>query len=795
MLRKTLKVALLLVVLLLAGGYFAVARLRTGPALRSRTLSVAGLSRPVEVLYDSMGVPHLFAASKEDLFLAQGYVHATHRLWHMEMFRRVLQGRTSELFGARTLETDRFLRTIGMEKAARDGLPDRGSTTYRHAERYAEGVNAAIEGWRGPLPPEFVLLRFRPEPWSPVLAQGIEKIMAWDLADYNTGLNLAAARELLGDSALAPLMPRYPSWGPTIVEGWPGSGAAEGAADTGGGDALAAAGPLPARTPPELLAQAALSEETTRILELGSVVRASNSWVVGGQRSRSGKPLVANDMHLSLDAPNIWFLVGLHAPGIDAVGMSIPGTPGIVAGHTPAVAWAFTNAMVDDSDFFLEKVDPDDPDRYLTPAGWAPFEKREEVIQVRGAAPDTLTVRSTRHGPVITPVEERARDQVLAFQWVAHAPAGTFEALMGMAEAVNAEEFLAAMRTFDDPHQNVVFADSAGAWGYWMGGRVPVRASGTPPHLPVPGWTGEHDWVGWLPFDEKPHVLAPERGYVATANNAQTADAVARLVTDGNWFGPHRAQRISELLEAGEQHDAASLLAIQMDVHSVLVDRYLDDAVAAFRSAELEEPAARLEAWDRNETVESTEATLFYAWWTALRLGLRDRYYGGRQGWFPDRVVEQALDGAMPLPAGVAEDAARAAAAYADLPWGEAHTLTLGHPLMGVPVVGSLFRFGRSGIPRAGGPNSVNVAPFSGQRPPFRSAYGPSQRHVVDMADPDGSGGFILPGGESGYPANPHSFDQLELWREGRLWLLPLARARVEARTVATVRLEPAGRP
>jgi penicillin amidase len=364
-----------------------------------------------------------------------------------------------------------------------------------------------------------------------------------------------------------------------------------------------------------------------------------------------------------------------------------------------------------------------------------------------------------------------------------------------MTQAGSVEEFLTAMRTFDDPHQNVVFADTAGAWGYWMGGRVPLRASGTAPQLPVPGWTGEHDWVGWLPFEEKPHVLAPERGYIATANNMQTAEPVARLVSDGNWFGSsaYRAQRISELLEAGDQHDAASLLAIQMDMKSVLVDRYLDDAVAAFRSAGLGDLAARLDAWDRNETVESTEATLFYAWWTALRLGFRDRYYGGRQGYFPDRVAEDALDGALPLPPGVAEEAARAAAAYADMPWGEAHTLTLDHPLGSVPVLGRLLRFGRSGIPRPGSSNTVNVAPFSGTHPPFRSVHGPSQRHVVDMADPDGSGGFILPGGESGYPDNPHSFDQLDLWREGRLWLLPLARDRVEARTVATVRLEPGG--
>jgi penicillin amidase len=772
-------------------GLYAADRLRTGPRIRSEAHILHELGEPVEILYDSMGVPHIFASSLDDLFLAQGYVHATHRLWQMEMSRRVQQGRLSEIFGEATLDTDRFLRTIGMEEAAEAGTPSADTPIYRYMERYAQGVNAALEGWRGALPPEFVLLRFRPEPWTPVLTQGMEKLMSWDLSDYQTGLDLAAARETLGDSALVPLLPSYPAWGVTIVDGWPEAPTPSASR----GNPLhrdAPIQPLPPATPPELLVQAALAEDVTWVLELGSVVRASNSWVVGGGRSRSGKPLLANDMHLALNAPNIWFLVGLHAPGYEVVGMSLPGAPGVVAGHSKAVAWGFTNAMLDDSDFFIERVNPDNSDEYLTPAGWAPFQTREEVIQVRGRDPVPLTVRSTRHGPVVTPVEERAGDEILAFEWVARAPAGTFRALLGMTQAKSAEEFLQAMRDFDDPHQNVVFADTTGAWGYWMGGRIPVRASGPPPQLPVPGWTGDHDWLGWVPFEEKPHVLAPERGYVATANNAQGRDERAMRVTDGNWFAPYRAQRISELLEARELHDAESLSAIQMNPGSAFVDRYRGYAVEAFRAAGLEELALRLEAWDGLADLESTEATLFHTWWTALRLSFREEYYGGARGYFPDRVVEAALEGKIRLPPGLAEEAARTSAEFADLPWGEAHRLTLDHPLAAVPVLGWLFRFGRSGIPRVGGPYSVNVGPFDGPRPPFRSVWGPSQRHVVDMADPDGSGGFILPGGQSGYPDNPHSFDQLELWREGRLWLLPTERTRVEERAVATLRLEPA---
>jgi penicillin amidase len=455
--------------------------------------------------------------------------------------------------------------------------------------------------------------------------------------------------------------------------------------------------------------------------------------------------------------------------------------------------------MVDDSDFFVERINPENPDEYLTPDGWAPFLEREEVVLVKGQDPDTFQVQSTRHGPVITPVESRAGDRTLAFQWVAHVPSTTFQALLEMGRARTAAEFVEALKGFNNPHQNVVFADTAGAWGYWMGGRVPIRANGNPPQLPVPGWTGEHDWVGWVPFDEKPHVLSPERGYVVTANNAQGRDERARRVTDGGWFGPYRAQRISELLESRDLHDAESLLRIQMDPGSAFVERYLGPAVTAFRAAGFPNLASSLEEWDARADLESREATLFHAWWTLLRAGMREAYYGREGGYFPSSVVEKVLAGEVDLeiPPGLPEEAARDAAAFSSVPWGEAHKLTLDHPLAQVPLVGPLLRFGRSGIPRVGGPNTVNVAGFDGIRPPFVTRYGPSQRHVVDLADPDGSGGFILPGGQSGYPDNPHSFDQLEWWREGRLWLLPLdregilGRVGVEELTVATVRLVP----
>lgn len=753
---------------------------------------LSGLEQPVEVLRDSLGVPHVWAGSLADAVLVQGYLHATDRLWQLEMFRRVAQGRLSELFGEQTLDADRFLRTLGLERAGRETAI--GADTRALVEAYGRGVNAALDGWRGLLPPEFVLLRTTFEPWELEHSLAIEKIMAWDLSQYGVSMSLAGARASLGDEAVLELLPSYPEWGVTILQDAAAPGAAASADAPPAPDQPAARLLLPPAVSGDLVASARMPPVARTALEAASIVRASNSWVVGGARTRSGMPLLANDMHLGLDHPSIWYLIGLHAPGLDVVGESLPGAPGVIAGHTAGVAWGFTNAMVDDSDFFIERVDPADTTRYLTPEGSESFRVREESIRVRGRdEPVRLQVRETRHGPVMTAVDPVPGGELLSYRWGAHDPSTTFDGILAMNLANSASELIAALAAFTSPYQNVVFADTAGDFGYQLAGAVPLRRSGRPTLLPVPGWTGEHDWTGTLPYEHNPRLLNPASGFIATANNRQSLDSLSLVISPDRWEDPYRAQRITELVEARSDHDAESMRAIQLDVRSGFIARYRAHAAAAFRRAGLDSLAAALEAWDGRATVESTEATLFHAWAEALRSGMRARFHRatGGFGYFPRYMVGRGLDAGGASVDSMAAQAALEAAETGRVPWGRVHLLRIAHPFQDVPVIGGLLGFGRRDLPRPGDGYTVDAAPFEGDLPVYETTSGPSQRSVADLEDLGAGGSFILPGGQSGRPANRHSWDQLERWRRGELWRLPLDRAAVEARAVSRLMLLP----
>jgi penicillin amidase len=539
-------------------------------------------------------------------------------------------------------------------------------------------------------------------------------------------------------------------------------------------------------------------ELALRLLTSASTASASNAWVIGGSRTRSGKPILANDMHLELRAPAIWYLAGLHGGGFDVAGMTLPGAPVVVAGHNRHVAWGFTNANVDDTDFFIEKLSPDST-RYLTPEGWRPLVVRQETIQVKGAERVIQPIRITRHGPILSGVESRADGRVLAMRWTALDPSTEFRALAGMNRAADAKEFMAALRDFNNPHQNVVFADDGGTIGYWMAGRVPVRRSGDG-ILPVPGWTGEGDWIGDLEWDSHPHVINPRDGFVVTANNRQVGPAYPYHITS-EWSEPYRATRIREMVSTGRDLTAADVARQEMDVVDLQARRYLPRAIEAARVAGDSAAMRLLAGWDGSVTLDSRAAPLYYAWFEALRSRVANDEYQGRGRYFPRSALERVLDAGgsawvddvstkeietlTDLSARAMRDAVREVDGRS---WREVHHTIIAHPLGSVSALDRTLGLNIGPFSSPGSPNTVNVASF-GSGPPFLTRHGPSQRHVVDLADPDGSGGFIIPTGESGLPFSLHYRDQTALWRAGRLWPIPLDRDRAEARAVSRMRL------
>lgn len=746
-----------------------------------------GLQRPVEVWRDSLAVPHVWAENAEDLFFAQGFLHAQDRLWQMELFRRVAQGRLSEVLGKDLVAADRFLRTIGLWRAAAAQEATLTPESRRLLEAYAAGVNARLRQRSHALPPELLLLRIEPEPWTVRHTLAIEKIMAWDLALYERAAQLTRVASQLDSSRLRLFHEAFPDWGPMILE--------TAAPRTGPAMRPPAASPTVAVVPsiPHLAAV---------LLDAASMTRASNAWVVDGTRTASGKPILANDMHLALRAPSIWYLMALHGGDFDVAGVTLPGAPFVVTGHNRASAWGFTNAMVDDVDFFLERPDPRDSTRYQTPWGSEPFVAVQETLQVKGeSAPEVFTVRSTRHGPVLPDVGDRG-GEVVAMQWAGHEPSGTLEAISALNRASTWDEFVAAVRRFDNPHQNVVYADTSGDFGYVMGGRVPVRGEGKlPPILPVPGWTGEWDWRGYWPPEEHPAVKNPPQGYVVTANNRQ-ADGERGALISSDWEPPFRAARIRQLIiESGKPLDAETVHRMQLDVKDLRAQRYRAGAVAAAADAGVPGAVSALESWDLYARADSRGAALFYAWYEELRRNVQRSLFGSRAAVLPTRVFDIVLDSASLTwlgPGGRAafDSLARAAArtassAAAGKVWGELHSVAAEHALSSADWLERLLDLDVGPVPAGGSRTTVNVSDYPGSGFPVRSTYAPSHRHVADLGNLDGSGGFILPTGQSGLSFDRHYRDQWRSWLGGGLWRIPLDRTLAGQAAVHRLTLSP----
>jgi penicillin amidase len=772
--------------LLGALGVAAFATLRKSLPQTRGTLALDGLSQPVEILRDRWGVPHIYAKTTHDLFMAQGFVHAQDRLWQMESQRRLGYGTLSELIGNRAVDTDRYMRILGLGRCAHADAALLSGDSLAHVTAYVAGVNAFLATHKNKLPPEFLLLRHTPAPWTvaDVIVWG--KIMALSLSgNWTQEILRSRLIATIGKKRTADLEAKFHPDLPLVVPAGTQYHADLGAAALG-------------------LAGAA----TTYVKD--NDVNGSNNWVVNGTRTVSGKPLLANDPHLNLALPSIWYEAHLHAPDYHVAGASFAGCPGIVIGHNDRIAWGVTNGMIDNQDLFFERFDPADPAglRYDVDGEWKQAELRYETIKIKGAAPHIEAVRTTRHGPIITPLIDGKTSDTLALRWTALDTSTLLDAIFALNRATDWTSFRAALRSWDVPPQNFVYADVDGHIGYQLAGNVPIRGKGDG-RIPAPGWDSAYDWTGFVPFNELPAQYDPAEGFIATANNQLVPDGSTPPII-GEWLSGWRAARISQMIRQHPLHDAASFAAIHADRTSMpglalvaLAGRLPDgDAVA-------NQARALLAAWDGVLDVSSCAATIavqllddlqrevFAAATAAVdqRIGIGaftsrpGREYMGRalpfilqalhdrdDSWFRDGrtwddVLEAAWQHAVPT----------IRKRLGDNPgkwqYGDWHKVHFTHPLSVIPVIGKLF--GRGAYPLGGNRDTVNMGDVQVNPDGSRVTTTPSYRFIADPSDWERSKS-IHPGGQSGHPLSSHYGDFIRAWLNVEYHPMPWARLAVE---------------
>lgn len=866
--------AVLLVVVAIAGGLGIWTVTRSFPQT-SGTLTLSGLSKPVTVTRDAAGVPQITAQTADDLFRAQGYVHAQDRFWEMDFRRHVTSGRLAELFGASQVPTDTFIRTLGWRTVAEQEVALLDPTTLRYYQDYADGVNAYLARHAGAeLSLEYAVLGlqnpgYRPAKWTPADSVAWLKAMAWDLrSNLEDEIDRALLSTTLTPQQVAELHPGYDyAARPTITDlggGSPGTvtqdarpasgesgsgGSGSGAAGNGpSGDSVGVQGagsvadPLsevPAEVYRDHLQEVASSlAALPRLMGPAGSDIGSNSWVVSGAHTASGKPLLANDPHLGASMPSVWYQMGLRCATVgpqcpfDVSGYSFSGFPGVIIGHNDRIAWGFTNLGPDVADLYVEKVTGD---TYEYDGAQVPLTIRTETIRVAGGKDVRLTVRSTRHGPIITDLSDGynaiAKDQAgklgipaqqfqLSLQWTALTPGPTAGAIFAFDAARDWNAFRAAAASFQVPSQNLLYADVDGNIGYQAPGLVPIRAAGDGT-MPVPGWTSQYGWVGSIPYDQLPSVLNPPGGVIVTANNAAVGAGFPALITV-DWDAGYRANqielRIQQLLGSGTKVTAADISAIQSDTYDanaatlapliVSVGRAADPATGAAQGARL------LADWDYRDDADSAAAAYFAVFWKNLladafgRKLPRSAPPTGGDRWFQvvqalveqpqsawwsdsalgvanrDEMIQHAADEAWK------EATSRLGNDPSSWRWDSLHTLELTNASFGASGVAPIEWLFNRGPYRVGGGSSIVDATGWDASVGYEVDRVPSMRMVIDLADFDTSTWINLTGA-SGHAFDPHYDDQAALWARGETRPWPFSPTATRNAATQTLRLTP----
>lgn len=781
-------------------------------------IQVEGLNDKVDVYRDAMGIPYIYATNSHDLFFAQGYIHAQERFWQMDFWRHVGSGSLSEMFGTSQIETDAFLRTLGWQKTAEaewEALDDESKAIL---QSYVDGVNAYIKDKQPNelsleyeilglpiLSPDYVITE-----WTPVNSLTWGKAMAWDLrGNMDEEIDRAIFLKTFTPEQLAEIYPPYPDDHPVIVN------------NIGEGNSTNASAPLTsfdyAQLPLEQLSYNASLLNGT----LGEWSRdiGSNSWAISGELTDTGMPYLSNDPHLGIQMPSIWYQVGLYCVEkndgcpFQVTGFSFAGVPGVIIGHNDKIAWGLTNVGPDVMDLYIEKVNPDNPNQYEVNGEWVDFESYEETIQVVGGEAVNITVRSTRHGPVISesfgplknegdpddeefiPFKERSgidlpEQYVIALSWTALTPSTPFEAIWGFNRAENWGDFREAAQNFHVPAQNLLYADVEGNIGYQMPGDIPIRKNGDGT-LPVPGWTDDYEWTGFIPFEELPYTLNPAEGYIVTANNQVPTDDYPYLITQ-DWDYGFRAKRIVGMVEnSPAKIDIAYLQKMQGDSYNYNAVFYVPVLLELKHASSSTVALDTLKTWDYQNQADSTPAAVFNAFWRAL---LRNTFNddlpeeiwlsGGPRSneifrqlvnqpqsqWWDDKTTEDVVETRDEIliksfTEGVEELNDIFGSDVSTWNWGDMHVSNFENETLGgsgVPPIEALFN--RGPFRTSGGGSIVNATSWNAING-YEVTNVPSMRMIVDFSNFNNSL-TVHTTGQSGHAYHPHYDDMSQLWAD-----------------------------
>jgi penicillin amidase len=784
------------------------------------SIHVAGLNGNVDIYRDKMGIPHIYATTLHDLFFAQGYVHAQDRFWQMDAWRHIGSGSLSEMFGSGQVETDAFLRTLGWKETAEQEYQSLDPESKAILDSYTEGVNAYLKNHDGTaLSLEYAILKlpfltpgYKIAPWTPVNSLTWGKAMAWDLrGNMDEEITRAVLLKTLTPQQIDELYPPYPSDKPVIVNKI-GSGTSS----------LPPSNISTFNLPTEVLT--ALQHNASLLdaaLGPSSDGIGSNSWVVSGALTTTGKPILANDPHLGIQMPSIWYQVDMHCmPKSDACpyemgGFSFAGVPGIIIGHNDKIAWGFTNTGPDVMDLFIEKVNPANPNQYMQNGQWVNFQTRTETINVSGDKPVTITVRSTDHGPVISdtygPLKDKNTDKapdfvpfkdrsglqlpdqyVIALEWTALIPSSPFQAIWGFDKAQNWNDFRNAAQYFHVPAQNLTYADVDGNIGYQMPGDVPIRKSGDG-RYPVPGWTGQYDWTGFIPFDQLPYTYNPSEGYIVTANNEVVSPKDYQYLITNDWNYGFRANRIVEMIKnATGKIDIAYIQKMQGDDYDpnaptfVPLLQQMSSQFSGNDSAALE----LLKNWDYQTMSNSSAAAVFESFWSHLLSNTFDddlpkAYWpNGDSHWnevmrnlvknptdsfWDDKTTQKVIETRDDIvkkswSQAVSEMEGKFGSDMSKWNWGAMHTATFENQTLGQTGIGWIDSlFNRGPFPTSGGSQNVNATEWGNVGQDYVVTDLPSMRMIVDMSNLNNSL-TVHTTGQSGHAYDPHYDDMSKMW-------------------------------